>query len=217
MTPGWRVEFLGDAALLVECTAADPFVANAHVHQCARALRRARVAGVRDVVPAMRDLVVHVDPLRCSLAALERALEDGFASSCGDAPAGALHEIPMRYGGDAGPDLALVAASSGLSVADVCQRHCGRRYTVCFVGFLPGFPYLGPLDPALQLPRRTTPRVDVAPGSVALAGEYSGIYPWASPGGWHVIGRTDVALFDMASATPARLAPGDRVQFVQVD
>ncbi len=120
----------------------------------------------------------------------------------------------MTYGGTVGCDLEDVAAACGLSVPDVCRRHAAADYTVCFVGFLPGFPYLGPLDPLLRLPRRRAPRTHVPPGAVAVAGEYTGVYPWASPGGWHLIGHTDVSLFDLDADPPALLAPGMRVRFV---
>ena len=130
------------------------------------------------------------------------------------ASSAAAIEIPVDYGGDAGPDLHEVAVACGLTPAEVCRRHAATEYIVCFLGFLPGFPYLGPLDPPLHLPRRRTPRPRVAPGSVAIAGDYTGVYPWASPGGWHLIGRTDERLFDLDAVPPARLTPGARVRFV---
>jgi KipI family sensor histidine kinase inhibitor len=211
----WRVEYLGDAALSVRPLIEGPLEANAWVHRLATRLRRAQLTGVRDIVPGMRDLVVHVDPLRCVVDEIERAL---LADS--DDPLAPMHrthpavvEIPVTYGGDDGPDLAEVADACGLSAAEVCERHAAAEYVVCFVGFLPGFPYLGLLDPALRVPRRRTPRPRVPAGSVAIAGEYTGVYPWASPGGWHLIGRTDVTLFDLDADPPARLAPGNRVRF----
>jgi KipI family sensor histidine kinase inhibitor len=124
-------------------------------------------------------------------------------------------EVPVVYGGEVGPDLEDVALACGLAPEEVCRRHAAVDYVVCFVGFVPGFPYLGPLDSRLHLPRRATPRPKVPPGSVAIAGAYSGIYPWASPGGWHIIGRTDMSLFDLGATPPARLAPGTRVRFVR--
>lgn len=215
MSDAWRLEFLGDAALSICPVADQPLEANACVHRLARRLREAAVDGVRDIVPGMRELVVHVDPLRCDL----RRVEAGLRAATGDEattsmPMPTLVEVPVAYGGVAGPDLEHVALAAGLTPDEVCRRHAAREYVVCLVGFLPGFPYLGLLDPALRVPRRETPRPRVAPGSVAIAGEYTGIYPWASPGGWHVIGRTDVTLFDLAADPPARLAPGMRVRFV---
>jgi len=221
MTEPWTLAWLGDAALTVRVEAEAPLAANAGVHRLARRLTRAAVAGVRDIVPGMRELVIHVDPLRCDVLEVQRALraiDDGRAGPGGGlggrSDGGQVLEVPVHYGGDAGPDLAEVAASCRLSPEDVCQRHAAAEYVVCFVGFLPGFPYLGLLDGALQLPRRATPRPRVPPGSVAIAGEYTGIYPCASPGGWHIIGRTDVSLFDLHAVPPARLSPGMRVRFV---
>ena len=170
---------------------------------------------MRDIVPGMRELVVHLDPLRCDLRRVEAALRPSAADPGVDSVSMTpLVSVPVVYGGAAGPDLEDVAVAVGLTPEEVCRRHAACEYVVCFVGFLPGFPYLGLLDPAIRVPRRQTPRPRVAPGSVAIAGEYTGIYPWASPGGWHVIGHTDVTLFDLAADPPARLAPGMRVRFV---
>jgi KipI family sensor histidine kinase inhibitor len=214
MSDDWHLEWLGDAALSVHAADAAPLDANASVHRLARRLRRAGVPGVRDIVPGMRELVVHVDPLRCDVRRVTQALRvvEPEAEAT-DAPQPV--QVPVVYGGDAGPDLEDVARACGLEPDDVCDRHASLEYVVCFVGFLPGFAYLGPLDPRLRLPRRATPRPRVVPGSVAIAGDYSGIYPWASPGGWHIIGRTDLSLFDLDATPPARLAPGARVRFVR--
>lgn len=210
----WRIDVLGDRALVVNVLDAAPLTANARVHQVADALRDARLRGVRDVVPGMHDLVVHVDPLRCDVDAVETVVRRAMATDVTPPGDAAVVHVPVTYGGAAGPDLEDVAAACGLGPDDVCRRHAATEYVVCFVGFLPGFPYLGLLDPSLRLPRRTTPRAQVPPGSVAIAGEYTGIYPWASPGGWHLIGRTDVAMFDPGARQPARFMPGMRVRFV---
>lgn len=214
MSDDWHLEWLGDAALSVHAGDAAPLDANASIHRLARRLRRAGIPGVRDVVPGMRELVVHVDPLRCDVRRVAQALRSVEPEADATDASQPVH-VPVVYGGDAGPDLDDVARACGLEPDDVCQRHASVEYVVCFVGFLPGFAYLGLLDPRLRLPRRATPRPKVAPGSVAIAGEYSGIYPWASPGGWHIIGRTDLSLFDLGATPPARLAPGTRVRFVR--
>ena len=119
--------------------------------------------------------------------------------------------IPVRYNG---PDLSEVAERLGLSAREVIERHSGPVYTVFMTGFLPGFPYLGPLPEALELPRRDAPRLRVPAGSVAIAGRQTGIYPQASPGGWHLIGHTEVPLFNPAVSTPALLQPGMQVRFM---
>lgn len=126
----------------------------------------------------------------------------------------AAHEIPVDYGGAAGADLGEVASRLGRSREEVVALHAGADYVVAFVGFSPGFPYLLGLPRELELPRRTSPRPRVAAGSVAIAGRFAGIYPSATPGGWHLLGRTEVGLFEPRRTPPQRLAPGDRVRFV---
>jgi KipI family sensor histidine kinase inhibitor len=221
---GWRFGFLGDSAFSVEIEDDAPLRANRRAHALAAILRAARVPGVRDIVTGMRDVVVHVDALHCNADAIERLVREALgaagATRGGGRPGpaadrgGAVVDVPVVYGGDAGPDLEDVARVCGLDADQVCRRHAAVEYVVCFVGYLPGFAYLGLLDESLRLPRRVQPRPHVPPGSVAIAGEYTGIYPWASPGGWHLIGRTEIALFDVDADPPALLEPGTRVRFV---
>jgi KipI family sensor histidine kinase inhibitor len=123
-------------------------------------------------------------------------------------------EIPVRYGGADGPDLDAVAELTGLSAAEVVELHAAAPLRVLFLGFAPGFGYLGPLPAALVVPRRATPRTRVPPGSVAIAGPHAAVYPVESPGGWHLLGRTSLALWDPNRTPPATLRPGDRVRFV---
>lgn len=125
--------------------------------------------------------------------------------------------IPVCYGGDAGPDLATVAAHARIGEAEVVARHVAGRYRVAMIGFAPGFPYLLGLDPLLAMPRRADPRQRVPGGSVAIGGAQTGIYPRDLPGGWHLIGRTPETLFDPHQAQPSLLAPGDRVRFDVID
>lgn len=124
------------------------------------------------------------------------------------------HRIAVCYGGADGPDLEAVASAAGLTSARVVELHSRAVYVVAFVGFSPGFAYLLGLPRELELPRRPRPRPRVAAGSVAIAGPFSGVYPQATPGGWHLVGRTELTLFDPGAAPPARLAAGDRVRFV---
>ena len=121
----------------------------------------------------------------------------------------------MVYGGEAGPDLAFVASHTGLSADEVIRRHTAPRYTVYFIGFTPGFPYLGGMDVRLTTPRLETPRARVPAGSVGIAGPQTGVYPLESPGGWRIIGRTQLPLFDLAAQPPSLLSPGDEVRFVR--
>ena len=214
---GERIAPLGDAALTVVLgDRVDP-VLGERARAAAAAVRAAaaagRVAGVVDVVPAYASLVVHYDPLAVAYAELETRVRDLVRTAgAGAATSRARrHEIPVRYDG---PDLAEVARRCGLEEGEVVARHAAAEYRVELVGFVPGFGYLAPLDPALVLPRRERPRPRVPAGSVAIAGAQTGIYPLDTPGGWHLIGRTDVVLFDPSREEPALLRAGDRVRFV---
>ncbi|HBN13778.1 MAG: allophanate hydrolase [Gammaproteobacteria bacterium] len=134
-----------------------------------------------------------------------------------NASAGQRHDIPVHYGGDHGPDLLAVAEITGFSPREVIQRHCSVDYFVLCLGFMPGFPYLGGMDPALATPRKDNPATRVMPGAVGIGGATTGIYPSASPGGWHIIGRTSIKLFDPEKQLPSLLQPGDWVRFVAVN
>jgi KipI family sensor histidine kinase inhibitor len=145
----------------------------------------------------------------------------GVGSAASAAAAGATgaageeRRVEVVYGGDQGPDLEAVARATRLSPQRVVELHSGAQYRVAFIGFSPGFPYLIGLPPELELPRRAVPRSRVQAGSVAIAGPFAGVYPSSTPGGWHVLGRTEATLFDPAAWPPASFAPGDRVRFVE--
>lgn len=176
-----------------------------------------RWPGVLDVVPAMSAVAVHVSPDAARSGQVERSLARALAEPCDEPLAdGSLVEIGVSYGGDDGPDLAVVAGAVGLSPDEVVRRHCAVTYRVFMLGFLPGFPYLGVVDPSIQVPRHPMPRTRVRAGSVGLAGAQTGIYPQDSPGGWQIIGRTQEPLFDVTRTPPSRVVPGDRVRFVPV-
>lgn len=210
----WQFRPLGEAALLVEGTPAD-LLTNRMALALAQALDAAALPGVQLTIPAVSSVLLPFDPLRTSHAALERAARALLPTI---APLSAtpvrIVEVPVRYGGVDGPDLVEVAAQLGLTAQQVVAAHCAPVYRVLLIGFAPGFPYIGPLPAQLYLPRRATPRSVVPAGSVAIAVEFSGIYPAALPGGWHLIGRTSLRLFDPASDPPTALVPGDGVQFV---
>jgi len=217
---GARVERLGEAALLAVLGDEVDAVLNERVHRIAAALRsaRPRIAGLGEPVPAYASVLAPFDPLHVDEATVRAALDAALsvaATSDGAEPTDPIL-VPVRYGGDDGPDLADVAARTGLSEDDVVRLHVGRDYRVFCLGFMPGFPYLGVLPRALELPRRATPRVRVPAGSVAITGRQTGIYPAATPGGWHLIGRTELAAWDPDRHPPALLAPGSRVRFVAV-
>ena len=176
------------------------------------ALLAGKFGEIEDIIPADGSILVVVRRGAAVSDALRQALAASVASE--PAPRGALHEIPVVYGGAAGPDLAELAERAGLDAATFIRRHAEAEYTVAFLGFQPGFPYLRGLPPSLQAPRRPSPRVRVAAGSVGIGGPYTGIYPAHGPGGWNLIGRTPAVLFDPQREAPALLMPGDRVRFV---
>jgi KipI family sensor histidine kinase inhibitor len=167
---------------------------------------------VEDVIPSDDSILLILHRGAPVSAALRAALATPLVEAA--ARPGRVHEIAVEYGGAAGPDLPGLARRAGISVTDCVERHAAADYTVAFLGFQPGFPYLSGLPDVLCAPRRLTPRVRVAAGSVAIGGAYCGIYPADGPGGWHLIGRTVAALFDPVRAAPALLMPGDRVRFV---
>lgn len=212
-----RIRHCGDAMVLVEFAhAIDPLV-NERIIQLARRIRERRARGIQDVVPGYCTLGVHFDPLQTDLADLERSIEADAADlvALGQAPDRAAIEIPVRYGGEWGPDLEAVAAHAGCSTAEVIARHMARTYRVYMLGFVPGFAYMGRVDPSIAMARHRVPRERVAPGSVGIAGEQTGVYPIESPGGWQVIGWTATAMFDAQRTPPNLVAPGDFVRFVR--
>lgn len=166
---------------------------------------------VDDIIPADDSILLILKPGRTPSEALVAALAEPVHER--PAEAGALHVLPLVLGEAAGPDLAYCAAVLGLDVPAFSEALLGLELRVAFLGFQPGFPYLTGLPPTWTLPRRSTPRVRVAAGSVALGAGYAGIYPAAGPGGWHLVGQTDVRLFDPQRDPPALLAAGDRVRF----
>jgi KipI family sensor histidine kinase inhibitor len=199
-----RLRPAGERALLVEVGELET------VHRLHAALAALDPPGVVELVPGYRTLLLVAEPGRAEdLDELATRLPE-LELPPAEAVAGDPVEIPVVYDGE---DLDEVARLTGLSVEEVVARHTAPEYTVAFLGFSPGFPYLVGLDPALEVPRRDTPRTAIPAGSVGLAGDQTGIYPTASPGGWQLIGRTEVTLFDPGRDPPALLAPGGRLRF----
>ncbi len=209
-----KVRFLsaGDRALVVEFgDRVDPSLSR-NVLQLDEILRRTELAGVVETVPTFRSLMVHYDPLATSRAVLEQTIAGLLDHAPGVPRAATLWHVPVCYEGEHAPDLAEVARLTGLSPGEVAALHSSTRYHVYMLGFLPGFPYMGDLPSRLALPRRADPRVRVPAGSIAIATTLTAIYPYESPGGWHLIGATPIRLFDPGRAQPALFAPGDTVQ-----
>ena len=213
------VRFLsaGDRALVVEFgDRVDPAL-SAEVLRLDASLRTSGLLGVVETVPTFRSLMVHYDPLATSRADLERSISALLNFEPSPRGAATLWRVPVCYEGEFAPDLAEVAQLTGVTQSEVVALHSGTRYHVYMLGFLPGFPYLGDLPERLALPRRADPRVRVPAGSVSIATNLSAIYPYESPGGWHLIGTTPTRLFDPALPRPALLAPGDMVRFEPID
>lgn len=214
-------EALADDAWLLRLGDGIDDAVNARVHRLTARLRAQAPPWLRDLVPAYASLALFFDEAAVDALSVQAWLMTQCAvidASDDELPTPQrIVEIPVAYGGDYGPDLDSAAAELGLSAHELIARHSGGEYTVAMIGFAPGFPYLSGLDPALALPRLATPRTEVAAGSVAIGGAQTGIYPRPGPGGWRLLGRTPLALFDLARAEPSLLQPGDRVRFVAID
>ena len=217
ITQGPRFLPSGDTALVVEFGDRIDRGLSAAVIGLAERIRVADLGGITETVPTFRSLLVHYDPLATSAERLTGQISGLIAGLIGDRAAAQaatrLWRIPACHEAGFAPDLAVVAATTGLTPDEVIALHGAERYHVYMVGFVAGFPYLGDLSEALRLPRRETPRVKVPAGSVAIAAGMTAVYPYESPGGWHLIGRTPAPLFDARAEPPALLWPGDAVLF----
>lgn len=222
--PSFEVVFepLGEDAVLLRLGQGIDAETNRRVHALAAAIRARRPSWLAEIVPAYACLALQLrDAGDDGALPLQRvrawwSTQDFHDASDARADAAVL-EVPVCYGGEFGPDLADVAAHAGLAAEDVIERHLTGDYRVAMLGFAPGFPYLLGLDPRLATPRLDTPRTRVPAGSVGIGGAQAGIYPREGPGGWRLLGRTPLALFDPVRAPPSLLEPGHRVRFVRID
>ena len=204
-----------DRSLLVSFATGISLDAHVAVARLTRALHATR--GILNLHPAYNSLLIDFDPRLLTHPQVEALACERFAAEAASAPPSPrLIEIPVEYGGECGPDLAAVASHTGLSEARVIELHAASEYLIYFLGFATFFPYLGGLPPELATPRLSAPRARVPAGSIAIGGAQAGIYPLASPGGWRLIGRTPVRLFDPEAAPPPLLRMGDRIRFVPV-
>lgn len=206
---------LGDEALLATFAPTISWEVGARVRAAAARIRELGRPEITDVVPSYTTLGVYYDGATIGYTAVAELVAPLLAS--GDEPRESVAlvlEIPVRYDG---PDLGEVAERTGLTVDEVIARHSARSYRAYACGFQPGFAYLGDLDEALVLPRRSSPRLRVPAGSVAIAGRQTAVYPLQTPGGWHIVGHTSLRMFDATRDPPALIRPGDVVQFVRDD
>ncbi len=176
-------------------------------------------------LPEVIEVVIGMNTLSVFIVSLPwielQALKDKLSALLDDIPSKTINgnhvEIPVHYGGKYGPDLKAMADELGLSIKAVVDLHTEATYTVYFIGFQPGFPYLGGLSESLYFPRHATPRTQVPAGSVGIGGEQTGVYPFESPGGWQLLGQTDTSLFDLSKASPTLLNAGDTLKFIAID
>jgi KipI family sensor histidine kinase inhibitor len=212
-----RILPCGETALSIEFgNAIDPWT-HRRVHALARALRTANLRGILELSPTYRSLLVQYDPWELSHEMLLLQIEESLASAVDEGgPEPDIIEIPVCYGADLGPDLEEVASMHGMTPSEIAVLHAAPVYDVVMVGFTPGFPYLSGLDPRLATPRKEKPRLIVPAGSVGLADGQTGIYSIDSPGGWRIIGRTPLGIFDLHRTDPFLLKPGDRLRFTPI-
>jgi inhibitor of KinA len=214
-----KIEPLGDAAAYVEFSETLDLEANAMLPALAARIRARNLPWIRDAVPALAGISLHFDPDALPpdpMAEVARVLEQvSETRTDSDAPA-RLIEVPVCYDPHFALDLVEVSGQTGVAPEDVARLHAAREHRVLMVGFSPGQPYLGGLEPKLAVPRRATPRIRVPAGSVAIANLQTAVYPFEIAGGWSVIGRTPLVLFDPVRDPPSLFAPGDRVRFVPI-
>ena len=205
----------GDRAIVIELGDEISVECNRRVHSLHRAVARAEIPGVVDIIPTYRSLLVEYDASQVSFADISDGLANIGAGSA-DTPeedATVIH-LPVLYGGEYGPDLEYVAQNAGMSTDEVIDLHSGTEYPVYMMGFTPGFPYLGGMSERIATPRLSTPRGVIPAGSVGIAEAQTGVYPIESPGGWQLIGCTPLRLFDVDRNPPSLIDAGDCVRFV---
>ncbi|HFK7186111.1 5-oxoprolinase subunit PxpB [Serratia odorifera] len=207
-----RYYLLGERAVVLEL--APPVTLTSQQRIWALAEKLNHHPQVREVVPGMNNLTLMLDTPQADAEAMLVLLQQGWESNETLVPESRQVDIPVVYGGEQGPDLADVARHTGMTIQQVVECHASADYIVYFLGFQPGFSYLGGMPERLATPRRAEPRLSVPAGSVGIGGSQTGIYPLATPGGWQLIGRTPLALFNPLEMPPTLLRPGDNVRFV---
>ena len=208
---------MGERALLVEMGEGIHRDVNRQVRKLFFGLDQLQSVAIKELQPGYRSLMVIYDPLKISLPALKACIEGLFLTLERFQPPEPTHlQVPVAYGGEFGPDLQSVAEYHHLSVEEVIRHHSTPAYRVYMLGFTPGYPYMGEVPQEIATPRRKTPRVRVPKGSVGIAQQQTGVYPVDSPGGWQILGRTPLTLFDPDRRPPSLLQTGDRVSFIPI-
>ena len=210
---------VGDRAISIDFgQVIDPKI-NRYIRQTIERIKELQLEGIIELVPTYCALLVEYDAMLYSYSEIcniiEPTLDEGMTDTTNELVT--VVEVPTVYGGEFGPDLSFVASHNHLSEAEVISIHSGTDYLVYMLGFIPGFTYLGGMDPRIATPRLSSPRTLIPAGSVGIAGEQTGTYPSDSPGGWQIIGRTPVTMYDMSKAQAALLNAGDYVRYVPID
>ena len=214
-----RILPAGDRALVADFGNVISEDVNRKVNALKKSLSAEKAAGVREMIPTYRSLLVEYNPAVISMQELSRRIEAAAAELDGaaaDMEKKRVLEIPCCYGGKYGEDLAGMAELTGLSEKEIIDIHAGTEYRVYMLGFLPGFVYLGGMDERIAAPRLKTPRVSISAGSVGIGGSQTGVYPMASPGGWRLIGMTPTPFYDPTSENPVLCEAGDYIRFVPI-
>ena len=216
-----RLSPLGDAAVYAEFGDKLDLEINQSLQALAAALRARSLPWVRDIVPALCGIAVHFDPYHPELPAsvleyFEVLLQEAFKSASKFEDSGRSVDVPVCYDAEFGLDLNEISEKTSFTAREIVKRHTSAKYRVLMVGFAPGQPYIGGLDEKLSVPRRPTPRTVMPAGSVAIANAQTAVYPYETPGGWSIIGRTPLKVFDPVREPPSLFAPGDRVRFIAI-
>ena len=215
-----KIKFLtaGDSAIVMEFGNTIEKEINAKIAAVVENLKKKNIDCILDILPTYRSILINYDPVKISYGEMVETLK-GLSKSdkANQSDEVRLIEIPTLYGKEYGPDIEFVAENANLSVDEVIKIHSGTDYLVYMMGFMPGFTYLGGLDPRIATPRLKSPRLKIEPGSVGIAANQTGMYPLESPGGWQLIGRTPLKLYDDTKEPPVFIQAGDYIRYVSID
>lgn len=214
-----KIKFLtaGDSAIVMEFGNTIEKEINAKISAVVENLKEKKIDGILDILPTYRSILINYDPVKISYSEMVEILK-GLSNSNKDNKSDEVRliEIPTLYGKEYGPDIEFVAENANLSVDEVIKIHSGRDYLVYMMGFMPGFTYLGGLDERIATPRLKSPRLKIEPGSVGIAANQTGMYPLESPGGWQLIGRTPLKLYDDTKEPPVFIQAGDYIRYITI-